>query len=80
MSKFQCSICSAVFNEDDGIPENCIAPGTKWQDISDDFACPLCGVPKSAFYEIIETVKKESAVPIEEQNFDGFNTGLLRMI
>jgi len=49
MRKFKCSVCGYVFDEAEGIPENGIAPGTKWEDIPDDFNCPLCGEPKSVF-------------------------------
>ena len=30
-------------------PDNVIGPGTKWEDIPDDYACPLCGVGKNEF-------------------------------
>ena len=32
-------------------PENGIAPGTKFEDLPDDFECPLCGVGKDMFSE-----------------------------
>ena len=32
-----------------GYPEGGIAPGTKWEDIPDDFECPLCSVGKDQF-------------------------------
>ena len=54
MRKFVCSICGYSFNESAGLPDKGIAPGTKWEDISDDFVCPLCRAPKSAFNVIDE--------------------------
>lgn len=36
-----------------GDPDNGIAPGTKWEDLPDDFKSPLCGVRKDDF-EIME--------------------------
>lgn len=49
MRKFKCSICGYVYDEATGIPEKDIAPGTKWEDLPDDFACPMCTAPKSVF-------------------------------
>ena len=36
-------------DEENGYPEGGIAPGTKWEDIPDDFECPLCSVGKDQF-------------------------------
>ena len=49
MSKYVCDVCGWVYDEEIGDPENGIAPGTKFEDLPDDFACPLCGVDKSNF-------------------------------
>ena len=49
MAKYVCSICGYVYDEAAGIPEKGIAPGTKWEDLPDDWVCPLCGVGKSEF-------------------------------
>lgn len=51
MRKFKCSICGYTYDEAAGMPENGIAPGAKWEDIPEDFVCPLCGAPKTAFEE-----------------------------
>lgn len=51
MKKYVCDICGYVYDEEAGIPESNIAPGTKWEDISEDWVCPLCGAPKSDFSE-----------------------------
>ena len=44
-----CSVCGYVYDEEKGVPENGIAPGTKFEDLPEDFVCPLCGVAKDAF-------------------------------
>ena len=44
--KYVCSVCGWVYDEELGDPENNIAPGTKFEDLPDDFVCPLCGVDK----------------------------------
>ena len=47
--KYICDVCSWVYDETAGDADNAIAPGTKWEDIADDFACPLCSVGKDQF-------------------------------
>lgn len=49
MAKYVCTICGYVYDEAQGSPENGVAPGTKWEDVSDDFVCPMCGADKSVF-------------------------------
>ena len=46
--EYEC-FCSYVYNETYGDPDNGIAAGTKWDDLPDDFVCPVCGVDKSGF-------------------------------
>ena len=49
MSKYVCDVCGWIYNEEVGDEDNGIAPGTKWEELGDDFACPLCGVGKDSF-------------------------------
>ncbi len=49
---WRCSVCSWEYNETKGDPEHGIAPGTKWEDIPDDFICPICKHPKSDFERV----------------------------
>ena len=49
MVKYVCTICGFVYDEANGMPEAGIAAGTKWDELSDDWACPLCGAEKSDF-------------------------------
>jgi rubredoxin len=49
MSKYVCSVCGYVYDEELGIPDQGIAPGTKFEDLPDDFVCPMCGVGKESF-------------------------------
>ena len=46
--KYVCDICGYVY-EELGDPDNGIAPGTKFEDLPDDYACPLCAADKSSF-------------------------------
>ena len=49
MYKYECSICGYIYDEAKGIPEAGIAPGTRWEELPDDWICPLCGATKSEF-------------------------------
>ena len=49
MKKYVCDICGYTYDEALGDPDNGIAPGTKFEDLPDDFVCPLCGVGKDSF-------------------------------
>ena len=49
--KYVCNICGWTYDEADGAAERGIAPGTKFADLPEDFACPLCGVGKDNFSE-----------------------------
>jgi rubredoxin len=46
---WMCVVCGFVYDEADGLPEEGIAPGTRWEDIPEDWVCPDCGVTKSDF-------------------------------
>ena len=50
--KYVCEVCNWVYDEESGYPEDDIAPGTKWEDIPEDFVCPLCAVGKDMFSEV----------------------------
>lgn len=47
--KYICDVCGWEYDEEDGYPEGGIAPGTKWEDVPEDFECPLCFVGKDQF-------------------------------
>ena len=46
-----CEVCGWEYDEELGYPEGGIEPGTKWEDVPEDFTCPLCGVDKNQFVE-----------------------------
>ncbi|MDF3125299.1 FAD-dependent oxidoreductase [Rheinheimera sp. 1928-s] len=48
-SIWECQVCSWVYDESKGWPDEGIAPGTRWQDIPADWLCPECGVSKTDF-------------------------------
>ena len=47
--RYVCQVCGYVYDEDEGEPDNGVAPGTKWEDVPDSYTCPLCGVGKDQF-------------------------------
>ena len=53
MKRYMCVICGFVYEEENGLPGEGIAPGTRWEDIPDTWRCPECGAGKDEF-EMIE--------------------------
>ncbi|MCH5306075.1 MAG: rubredoxin [Rikenella sp.] len=49
MKSYKCDVCDWVYNPEEGCPEKGIAPGTPFEELPDDFECPLCGVGKDMF-------------------------------
>lgn len=46
---YVCDVCGWEYDPEIGVPEMGIAPGTPFEDLPDDFVCPLCGAGKDAF-------------------------------
>lgn len=53
MKKYMCLVCGWIYDEAAGWPEDGIEPGTKWDDIPENWMCPECGVTKTDF-EMVE--------------------------
>jgi len=53
MKKYMCVICGFIYDEADGLPEQGIPPGTRWEDIPLNWTCPDCGANKEDF-EMVE--------------------------
>ena len=49
MKKHVCSVCGWEYDPAVGDPDNGIAPGTAFEDLPEDFVCPVCGVGKDQF-------------------------------
>lgn len=47
--KYVCTVCGYTYDEKAGDPDSNIAPGTTWEEVPEDFVCPVCGVDKSMF-------------------------------
>ena len=50
---WMCLICGYVYDEEKGIPDEGIAPGTRWEDVPMNWTCPECGARKEDF-EMVE--------------------------
>lgn len=53
MKKYMCLICGFIYDEEKGMPEDGIFPGTKWEDVPLNWSCPDCEARKSDF-EMVE--------------------------
>ena len=51
-NRFQCAACSYIYDPAAGDPDGGIAPGTAFEDIPDDWVCPVCGATKDMFEEL----------------------------
>ena len=49
MQKYVCVVCGYVYDPAVGDPDGGIAPGTAFEDIPEDWVCPICGVGKDDF-------------------------------
>ncbi|MEH2122975.1 rubredoxin [Nostoc sp.] len=49
MAKYKCTVCGYIYDPVEGDPDSDIAPGTAFEDISEDWSCPTCGATKDDF-------------------------------
>jgi len=52
MAKYECTVCGYIYDPELGDPDGGIAPGTPFEEIPDDWQCPVCGTTKSEFEKI----------------------------
>ena len=52
MNKYKCTVCGWIYDPEVGDPDGGIAPGTLFENIPDDWQCPMCGAAKSEFEKI----------------------------
>ena len=52
LRRWLCEACGLVYDEARGDPDSGLAPGTRFEDIPEDWTCPVCGVGKSDFRPI----------------------------
>ena len=49
MKTWMCLICGWIYDEEAGDPEHGIPPGTRWEDVPEDWHCPECDAGKADF-------------------------------
>lgn len=47
-----CEPCGFIYDPEEGDPDSGIEPGTPFEDIPDDWMCPICGADKASFREL----------------------------
>ena len=52
--KYICYLCGYVYDEEEGVPDEGIPAGTKFEDLPDDWRCPVCGAAKKSFRRLSE--------------------------
>ncbi len=52
MDKYVCGVCGYVYDPANGDPENGVPPGTRFEDLPDDWHCPVCGAEKFQFEKL----------------------------
>ena len=49
MKKYECDPCGYVYDPAEGDPDNDVAPGTAFEDLPEEWVCPVCGAGKEEF-------------------------------
>jgi rubredoxin len=52
MKKYVCIACGYIYDPEIGDPDNGVDAGTSWENVPEDWVCPLCGVGKDQFEEV----------------------------
>jgi len=52
MDKWECLVCGYIYDPEKGDPDNGVDPGTTFEDVPDDWVCPVCGADKSQFKKL----------------------------
>jgi len=54
MAKYECTVCGYIYDPGLGDPDGGIKPGTPFEEIPDDWVCPICGASKDQFEKVKE--------------------------
>ena len=52
MAKYECSVCGYIYDPEKGDTESGVNPGTTFENLPDDWVCPICGAGKDEFEEL----------------------------
>lgn len=51
MKKYVCQVCGYIYDPEAGDPDSGVAAGTAWENVPEEWVCPVCGVGKDEFAE-----------------------------
>jgi rubredoxin len=51
-AKYECSVCGYVYDPELGDPDGGITPGTPFEELPEDWQCPVCGASKDEFKKL----------------------------
>jgi rubredoxin len=54
MISYVCDVCGYIYDPSEGDPELQVAAGTPWENLPEDWICPVCGAPKEHFTPLEE--------------------------
>lgn len=54
MKKYMCLPCGYIYDPQKGDPEEDVLPGTPFEELPEDWVCPVCGEDKDKFEEVKE--------------------------
>lgn len=49
MKKYRCEICGYIYDPEQGDPDNNVPPRTPFEQLPEEWVCPICGAPKDQF-------------------------------
>jgi len=52
MAKYECNVCGYIYDPETGDPDNGVLPGTPFENLPDDWVCPMCGAGKDQFTKL----------------------------
>ena len=52
MDRYECQACGYIYDSERGDPDGSIPPGTPFEQLPEDWVCPVCGAPKSDFKRV----------------------------
>lgn len=52
MAKYECMTCGYIYDPDIGDPQSGVAAGTRFEELPDDWVCPVCGAGKDMFERV----------------------------
>lgn len=54
MDKYACTVCGYVYDPDEGDQDHDLPAGVPFEELPDDWVCPVCGVGKEDFEKVME--------------------------